>query len=118
MPPTTWNVDVYLADSTVEEREAQSANDSMVTSNFKATLASLQGKSYTPKNYKPHQPRFEIQKEFITSASDSDLLILNPFIQSNPFIKFSLMVDSGATKSFMDEAFVSPPKTNYTSFDT
>ena len=48
MPPTTWDVDVYLADSTVEEREAQSANDSMVTSNVKATLASLQGKSYTP----------------------------------------------------------------------
>ena len=70
----------------------------------------MQGKCHTPKNYKPHELRFEIQKEFITSASDSDLLILNPFIQSNPFIKFSLMVDSGATKSFIDEAFVSTHK--------
>jgi hypothetical protein len=86
MPPTTWDVDVYLADSTVEEREAQSANDSMVTSNVKAALASLQGKCYTPKTYKPHQPRFEVKKEFMTSASNSDLVVLSPFLYNRMYL--------------------------------
>jgi hypothetical protein len=73
MPPTTWDVEVYLADSTVEERETQSVHDSMVTSNLKAMLSSIQGKSHTPKNYKPHQPRFEVRKEYVSTANDSDL---------------------------------------------
>ena len=54
MPPTTWDVDVFLADSTIEERETRSANDSMTPSRVKATLVSLQGKTHNPKNYKPH----------------------------------------------------------------
>ena len=49
MPPITWDVDVYLADSTVEERETQSANDSMTTANIKAMLSSIQGKAHAPK---------------------------------------------------------------------
>ena len=96
MPPITWDVDVYLADSTVEERETQSANDSMTTTNVKAMLSSIQGKAHTPKNYKPHQPRFEVSKEYISTTSDSDLLVLTPFIQSNVFLKFTTMLDSGA----------------------
>ena len=65
MPPTTCDADVYLADSTVEERETQSTNDSITTSKVKLMLASLQGKTHTLKNYKPHQPRFEVSKEYI-----------------------------------------------------
>ena len=110
MPPTSWDVDVYLANFTLEERETQSANDSMTTSNVKAMLSSLQGKAHTPKNYKPHQSRFEVNKEFITPISDFDLLILYPFIQSKPFLKFSTMLGSGATKCFIDDSFVSTHK--------
>lgn len=83
----------------------------MITFNHEATLSSLQGKSHSLKNYKPHQPRFEVQKEFITTnASDSDLLKLSPFIQSSPFLKFTTMSDSGATKYFIDDSFVSTHK--------
>ncbi len=66
MPPITWDVDAYLANSTVEERETQSANDSMITANIKSMLSSMQGKAHTPKNYKPHQLRFEVSKEYIS----------------------------------------------------
>ena len=55
MPPITWDVEVYLADSTVEERETQSVNDSMTTANVKAMLSSIQGKAHIPMNYKPEK---------------------------------------------------------------
>ncbi len=84
----------------------------MVTSNFKATLISLQGGSFTPKNHKPHQPRFEVKNEFITSGSDSDLLVLSSLVQpTNPFLEFSTMlVDNGATKCCIDNSFESTHK--------
>ncbi len=72
MPPITWDVDVYVADSAVEERETQSVNDSMITANIKSMLSSIQGKAHAPKNYKQHQPRFEVSKEYISTTSDSD----------------------------------------------
>lgn len=49
MSPTTWDVDVNIADSLVEERNAQSANDSMATSKLKATISSLQCKATLPR---------------------------------------------------------------------
>ena len=109
MPPTSWDVDVFLADSTVEERETQSTNDCMITAKLKIALASLGGK-YNPKNYKPHQPRFEVDKEYISTVNDADLLVLNPIIQSHPLLKFTTMLDNGATKWFIDDSFVSAHK--------
>jgi hypothetical protein len=109
MPPITWDVDVYLTASAVEERETQSANDSMIIANIKTMLSCIQGKAHNPQNYKPHQPRFEVSKEYISTTCDSDLLVLTPFIQSNVFLKFTTMLDSGATKCFIDDSFVSTP---------
>ncbi len=109
--PTLFLVDikstVRLLWSRLKEREAQSANDSMITSNIKSMLSSMQGKAHAHKNYKPHQPRFQVSKEYISSTSDSDLLVLTPCIQSNVFLKFTTMLDSGATKCFIDDSFVS-----------
>ncbi len=110
LPPIIWDVDVYLADSTVEERETQPVNDSMITANIKYMLSSMQGKAHTPKHYKPHQPRFKVSKEYISTTSDSDLLVLTPFIQSNVFLKFTTTLDSGATTCFIDDSFVSTHK--------
>lgn len=36
--------------------------------------------------------------------------MLSPLIQSNPFLKFTTMLDSGATKCFIDDSFVSTHK--------
>ena len=83
----------------------------MTTENVKAILSSIQGKAHNPNNYKPHQPRLEVSKEYnISSTSDSDLLILTPFIQSNVFLKFTTILDSGVTKCFIDDSFVSTHK--------
>jgi hypothetical protein len=114
MPPTSWDVDVFLADSTVEERETQLANDCMITTKLKTALASLGNKRNKPKNYKPHQPRFEVSKEYISTVNDSDLLILNPTIQPHSLLKFTTMLDSGATKCFIDDIFCINPQTPHT----
>ena len=44
MGPTTWDVNVYIADSSVEEREAQILNSSIITVQLKYVLSSNIGK--------------------------------------------------------------------------
>ena len=106
MGPTTWDVNVYIADCSVEEREAQVLNSSIITEQLKSVLSSVTGKTINKNKYKPHQPRFETNKVFVTSISDTDLLTLQPQIIHHSKVNMTIMNDSGATMNFIDDTFV------------
>ena len=74
MGPTTWDANVYIVDSSVEEREEQILNSSIITEQLKSVLSSVAGKTINKTKFKPHQPKFETNKVFVTSISDTDLL--------------------------------------------
>ena len=71
MGPTEWPVDVWLADSSVEERECISTEmtklRNMSASKSSQPLLTLQkSTSYEKPQYKPHQPRYEGEKQYVT----------------------------------------------------
>ena len=59
-----WDVNVYTADSSVEEREALILNSSIITEQLKFVLSSITGKTINKAEFKPHQPIFETNKVF------------------------------------------------------
>ena len=104
--PTQWPMCVYLADDSAENRLAHALEHADVTEQLKAMLAAKEGVSYTPKTkVKPHQPSFLSEKLMVTSSSDTDLLVLNPYVdalgQSVP-----TLLDSGASTQFISSDFV------------
>jgi hypothetical protein len=80
MRPTHWLVDVYPGDHIVEERQATAWNDAGRSAHLKAMLCKSQGKEHTPKTNtnKSHQPRLLTGKQYITSITDNDLLLIEP----------------------------------------
>ena len=105
MGPLQWDLNVYLADSSVEERLCQAFDAAYAVEILQAAVTE-QPEVINPKVYKPHQPRFETEKAYVSTASDNDLLMLYPKLKDKSNIKFSLMLDSGASKCFIDDSYV------------
>ena len=117
MGPTQWPVDVYLADHTVEERQAQSTANALRSESLKAMMAETKGKTYVRKSVKPHQPIFLHDKCYVTSMSDNDLLLFQTPVDELPSVKPTLMLDSGASVCFIDKQFVQTHQLPLTALD-
>ena len=102
--PTPWPVDVFLADSTVEEREVQSYESAKLTEHLKS-LHVFNRKTSSGKLFKSlPQDRFTIHQ--LSSQSPSDLLIVQPTVNCDKVFSMTSLIDSGATMDFTDRTFV------------
>ena len=121
--PTTVLYDLYLADSTVEDRQEHSVNNIRAnrgTENVTSTedkqtnkhtndaeniTTTENGSEIKVAKYKPHQARF--QNEIIletTNSCEDDLLVIRTPTRFDPALKS--LVDSGATREFCNEEYV------------
>ena len=121
--PTKWPIDVYVADSTVEERSAQAINDQLTTATLKSLLASpynhmsdVKKKHVTPPPSKSQKSSSQVMVANLTSYSDFDLLKLNTKIimRINDIctteVPTRILLDCGATLDFISSTFVQTHK--------
>jgi hypothetical protein len=92
--PTPWPIAIYLADNTVQSREAQS---------IQAATLYAQDK-HLNKNIKVFDPQNQKSLIHLTSHTTDDLLILQTNLKDPNQSKIRLLIDSGASRDFISKS--------------